>query len=95
MHLILTGATGTVGSSVLNYCLERPSITNVTILSRRPVPLASVHPKAEVIIHTDYTEYPPSVIEKLKGATGCVWAQGVSQNDVGKEYVFQSTSCYT
>jgi len=85
MHLILTGATGTVGSSVLNYCLDTPSITAVTILSRQPVPLASNHPKAEVIIHSDYTEYPDSMIDKLKGATGCVWAQGVSQNDVGKE----------
>ena len=85
MHLILTGATGTVGLGVLQHCLSNPSITQLSILSRRPVALADGHPKAQVIIHKDYSSYPNDLLEKLAGASGVVWAQGVSQTKVNKE----------
>ncbi|KAF3923626.1 hypothetical protein ABW21_db0205125 [Orbilia brochopaga] len=77
-HIILTGATGLAGSAILQSALTSPSIAKITILSRRPVPLADTHPKATVIIHTDYTRYPPSLLSQLHGATGCIWAQGIS-----------------
>lgn len=88
MHLILTGATGLVGSGVLQNMLTTNSVTKVSVLSRRPVPMAEGNPKAEVIIHKDYTSYPPELLEKLKGAEGIVWAQGVSSADVSKAYVY-------
>lgn len=84
MHIILTGATGLVGSACLQSMLTNNTITKVSILSRRPVPMAANHAKAKVIIHKDYTDYPPDLLAQLKGATGCVWAQGVSANDVSK-----------
>ena len=84
MHLILTGATGLVGTACLHQMLSNNAVTRVSILSRRPVAMAEGHSKVDVIIHKDYTRYPPEVLEKLKGAKGCVWAQGVSANDVGK-----------
>lgn len=77
-HIILTGATGTAGAAVLSYCLASPSIARVSILSRRPVKLAENQPKAVVILHKDFEQYPASVLEQLEGATGCVWAQGIS-----------------
>jgi hypothetical protein len=86
MHLILTGATGLVGSAVLSAMLAQPSITRISILSRRPVPMAEGHQKVKVILHKDYKQYGSALLEELKDAHGCVWAQGVSQNDVGKEY---------
>ncbi len=82
MHLILTGATGLVGSACLHAMLTTKAVTTVTILSRRPVPQAEGQAKVQVILHTDFNEYPSEVLEKLKGAEGCVWALGVSQNDV-------------
>lgn len=85
MHLIITGATGLVGSGVLQYALTASSITKVSILSRRPVPMADGHSKAEVIIHKDFEAYPSDVIDKLKGASGCVWALGISATEVSKE----------
>lgn len=87
MHLILTGATGLVGSAVLHHMLNTPAITQISILSRRPVPQAVGHPKANVIIHQDFTTYSNEVLNQLKGAEGVVWAQGISQTAVGKEYV--------
>ena len=85
MHLILTGATGLVGSAVLQHMIVTPSITTVSVLSRRPVPQAEGHSKVNVIIHKDYTSYPSELLEKLKGAEGCVWAQGISATQVSKK----------
>jgi uncharacterized protein YbjT (DUF2867 family) len=85
MHLILTGATGLVGSAVLHHMINSPAITTVSVLSRRPVPQADGHPKVRVIIQKDFTKYPSEIMEKLKGAEGCVWAQGISATQVTKE----------
>ncbi|TAQ83644.1 hypothetical protein B7494_g8031 [Chlorociboria aeruginascens] len=85
MHLILTGATGLVGSAVLHHMLTTPSISTISILSRRPVPQAEGHPKAKVIIQKDFSTYPSEVLEQLKGAEGVVWAQGISVTKVTKD----------
>jgi hypothetical protein len=49
--------------------------------------MAEGHSKAHVIIHKDYENYPSELMQQLKDVDGCVWAQGISQNKVGKEYV--------
>jgi nucleoside-diphosphate-sugar epimerase len=52
MHkkVIITGATGMIGSLVLQYCLRSPEVSQVTSLVRRPS--GSKHEKLnEVIIH--------------------------------------------
>jgi uncharacterized protein YbjT (DUF2867 family) len=87
MHLILTGATGLVGSGVLHHMLNTPSISQISILSRRPVPLAEGHSKAKVIIQTDFNTYTSEILSQLKGAEGVVWAQGISVTQVTKECV--------
>lgn len=85
-HLeILTGATGTAGAAVLNHALNSPAISTISILSRRPVKLAENQPKAQVIIHKDYENYPSEVLEQLKGATGCIWAQGISSRGMKED----------
>jgi uncharacterized protein YbjT (DUF2867 family) len=85
VHLILTGATGLVGSGVLQQMLANESVSRISILSRRPVKMAEGHEgKAKVIIHKDFKTYDQALLDELKDAQGCVWAQGVSQNDVDK-----------
>lgn len=86
MHLILTGATGLVGAAVLDSMLAQEAISRISILSRRPVKMAEGHEKAKVIIHKDFKTYDQALLEELKDAQGCVWALGVSQNDVDKAY---------
>jgi hypothetical protein len=78
VHIILTGATGLVGSAVLAQLLHSSTITRVSILSRRPIAATEGHKKANVIIQTDYSNYPQSVIDQLQDADGCIWAQGKS-----------------
>ncbi|KAK9454037.1 hypothetical protein V1511DRAFT_461216 [Dipodascopsis uninucleata] len=86
MHLILTGASGSVGYAVLKFSLAQPQITKVSILARRPLDIPfEGKEKSELIIHEDFTTYPDALLEKLKGAHGCIWAQGISQSEVSKE----------
>ena len=87
MHLILTGATGLVGASVLDSMLAQEGISRISILSRRPVKMAEGHKKATVILHNDFMKYDQPLLDKLKDAHGCVWALGISQNAVNKECV--------
>ncbi|KAL4736788.1 hypothetical protein BDV11DRAFT_210968 [Aspergillus similis] len=96
MRLILTGATGVVGSAALNHILNLPKgeISTLYILSRSPVPAAENKPNVTVIQHTNYNEYPPELLEKLKGADGCIWAQGISQTLVSKEEYIKITLDY-
>lgn len=112
VHLVLTGATGLVGSAVLSHILSLPgglvttnsmhsmksstpqTISKITILTRSPnIPLLSKTPppgtphantatKIEVITHKDFSTYDSEVLAKLRGADACIWALGVSQNDV-------------
>ena len=88
VHLILTGATGLVGSCVLDAMIKSKDITKISILSRSPVKLADDvrDPRVTVIIHKDFEKYPEDLLSQLKGATGCVWALGTSQTKVNKEY---------
>lgn len=87
MHLILTGATGLVGTAVLDAMMRTPTITQISILSRRPVPMAEAahDPRVTVILHKDFAKYDKDVLKRLEGAAGCVWALGTSTTQVGAE----------
>ncbi|KAJ7053802.1 hypothetical protein C8F01DRAFT_1221634 [Mycena amicta] len=85
MHVILTGATGLVGTNVLHTCLASPAITKLSILSRRPFQLPASDNNTEIIIHKDYESYPPALITQLQGADACIWALGVGRGEVAKD----------
>ncbi len=89
MHLILTGATGLVGSAVLDAMINMKEVSRISILSRRPVKMAEDvnDPRINVILHNDFTEYNADVLAQLSGASGCVWALGTGQNTVTKQWV--------
>lgn len=82
MHLILTGATGLVGTAVLNHILALPAtsplaqkITHLSIISRREIPLLN-HPnrpkqntntKVQVFQHGDFSDYDKDgLLDKLR-----------------------------
>lgn len=97
MHLILTGATGVVGSGVLNHIIHHGAasqITKLTILSRNPsIPLLNTQKPpstltVDVVPHKDFLTYPSSLLSSLADADGVIWALGISQNEVSAdEYV--------
>jgi uncharacterized protein YbjT (DUF2867 family) len=89
MHLILTGATGTAGYPILQHLLASPSVTRISVLTRRSFNLPAGEQfdskKANIIIHNEFNQYPDDLLNQLKGADGCIWAQGISQSEVPKE----------
>ncbi|KAI0007664.1 putative nucleoside-diphosphate-sugar epimerase [Xylariaceae sp. FL0662B] len=97
MHLILTGATGLVGSGVLDAMIKMKDVTKISVLSRRPVQMVEdiKDPRVNVIIHKDFEKYGSEVLSQLKGAAGCVWALGISQTQVSKEEYVKITRDYT
>ncbi|KAI1463786.1 putative nucleoside-diphosphate-sugar epimerase [Daldinia caldariorum] len=97
MHLILTGATGLVGSGVLDAMIKMKEVSRISILSRRPVKMAedAKDPRINVILHNDFEKYDSELLSQLKGASGCVWALGISQTQVGAEEYVKITKDYT
>lgn len=87
MHLVLAGATGLVGSGVLDAMLKMNQVSQITILSRRMVRMAddARDPRVRVVLHQDFERYDAALLRQIQDATGCVWALGISQNQVGKE----------
>lgn len=99
MHLVLTGATGLVGSAALHAAIRNTAITKVSIISRREVPLATASAeskeKCRVIIHKDFAQpLSDEILATLSGASGCVWALGISQNEVTKAKYTEITIDY-
>ncbi|CAG8898559.1 unnamed protein product [Penicillium egyptiacum] len=96
MHLILTGATGLVGSSVLDAMLRNTAVSKISILSRSPVRMAedAKDSRVRVITHTDFESFKPELLDQLKDADGCVWALGTSQTNVTEEQYVKITKDY-
>lgn len=88
MKIILSGCTGTAGSQVLRQCLVHPSIDSIVVLSRRPLPAhilatspaEAIQRKLKVVLQTDFSVYPSTVLDQLQGSTAAVWCLGKSAN---------------
>jgi len=82
MKIILTGATGMVGSEVLKQALADTEITAVAAIVRKPVPVQ--HPKLTTIIRENFLDYS-NLTEVFKNYDACIWCLGISQLLVTKE----------
>lgn len=75
MKVVIFGATGLAGSAILNACLVHNSITKIYIISRRALgDERDSNSKVEVILHTDFSQYPSELLAKLKGTELCFWS---------------------
>lgn len=92
MKVIVTGATGMVGKSVLLECLEYPGITEVLSISRKT--MGTAHPKLRELIHADFTEFA-SVAAQLKGYDACYACMGVSSAGMKEAEYTRLTYDYT
>lgn len=82
MKIIITGATGMVGSEVLKQSLLDADIKKVTAIVRKPLNIQN--PKLNVIIHSNFLDYS-GLGEVFKEHDACLWCLGISQTKVKSE----------
>ncbi|KAF1834144.1 hypothetical protein BDW02DRAFT_352065 [Decorospora gaudefroyi] len=85
MKILIVGATGSIGSTILQYCLRRPEITQVVAITRRPIPSpspsSSEHDAAKLshVLIPDFgalDAVPDSTWVQLADADALIWAMG-------------------
>ncbi|HEX5872087.1 MAG TPA: NAD(P)H-binding protein, partial [Longimicrobium sp.] len=82
MKVLVFGATGAAGGSVLRACLDSPHVSEVRAVVRRP--LAVAHPKLRVVIHRDFLDYGAAA-EAFAGVDACLWCLGISVRQTSGE----------
>jgi uncharacterized protein YbjT (DUF2867 family) len=92
MKIIVTGATGMVGSEVLRQAIADNNITEITAIVRRPLDVN--HPKLRTIIHQNFSDYS-DLADVFTNSEACIWCLGISQNQVNKEEYIKITYDYT
>ena len=75
LRVILFGATGMIGSGVLQSCLEDPAVSAVLLIARSPC--GRSHPKLQEILHPDFYSYA-ALEGRLGGYNACFFTLGVS-----------------
>jgi len=86
MRVLLFGATGAAGGSVLKVCLAAPGVDEVRAIVRRP--LATSHTKLQQIQHTDFADYSP-LRETFDGVDTCLYCLGTSATQVAGEPAYR------
>ncbi|KAF7335392.1 hypothetical protein MVEN_02191700 [Mycena venus] len=91
--IIITGATGRIGSACLTHCLSHPAVHLVVALTRRPIDSPEANnSKLKNLIVSNFSTLSEDVLAELEGANACIWSLG--QNSEGdpqmeeREYVW-------
>ena len=75
-RIIITGANGFVGTSVLRQALSHPHIQKVFAIVRKSLPSdVATHPKLHEIVLVDFEHWPQDILTQLReeGVLGCIW----------------------
>lgn len=74
MKVIVTGATGLVGQTIIRQCLAKEGVTSVVAVARKPVSLDDVDTsKLKSVVIRDYEEYSDEVVADFADADVCIW----------------------
>jgi hypothetical protein len=92
MKILLFGATGSVGSSVLEACLAASIVAEVRAISRRP--LMHTNSKLRTYVHKNFLDYS-TVQEAFRSIDACLFCLGVSATQVSNEDYRKITYSYT
>jgi uncharacterized protein YbjT (DUF2867 family) len=87
MVVILFGATGSAGGSVLSTCLRTARVSEVRVVSRRPIEVA--HDKLRVLVHSDFLDFD-AIGEAFRGVDACFYCLGVSVTQVPDEATYRT-----
>lgn len=92
MKVIVTGATGLIGSEVVGAAIADDGIDELILLLRSQPEIQ--HPKITVILHKDFTDYS-GLTEYFSKAHALIWCLGISQTQVSKKQYEAITYDYT
>jgi len=76
MNVILFGATGMVGQSVLRECLRDDSVESILVVGRSSTGLT--HPKLGEVVQKDLLDFAAAADADLPGYDACFFCLGVS-----------------
>lgn len=82
INVVITGATGMIGESVLDQCLKHEQIGHVLIINRRPSGFQ--HPKLKELVLPDLAE-ESLIKDELKAYDACFFCIGVSSVGMDEE----------
>ncbi|MFL6261592.1 MAG: NAD(P)H-binding protein [Thermoanaerobaculia bacterium] len=82
MKILIFGATGSAGGSVLRSCLASPAVEEVRAVVRRPLSLT--HEKLRVVVHDDFLDYT-RIADAFAGVDACLFCLGISSTQVSGE----------
>jgi hypothetical protein len=85
MKLLLFGATGSAGGSVLDVCLDAPDVVEVRAITRRPL---APHSKLRNTVHGDFLDYRSRPSE-FTGVDACFFCLGKSVTQVATEQEYR------
>lgn len=87
MIVLLFGATGSAGGSVLRACLDAPEVAEVRALVRRTPQVT--HQKLRTIVHHDYADHR-SAAAAFAGVDACFYCLGKSVRQVSGEAEYRT-----
>ncbi len=82
IKVIIPGATGMIGESVLDQCLKNDFVEKILVINRKPSGVQ--HPKLSEIILANYSE-ASTIKESFKGYDACLFCVGVSSLGMKEE----------
>jgi uncharacterized protein YbjT (DUF2867 family) len=87
MTIVVFGATGSAGGSVLRSCLAAADVSSVVVISRRAFDLS--HPKLRSVVHRDFLDFS-DVAAAFAGVDACFYCLGVSVRQVPDEQIYRT-----
>lgn len=87
MKVLVFGATGAAGGSVLRICLAADVVSEVRVVARRPPDVAS--DKLRVFVHQDFLNYG-DVLDAFTGVDACLFCLGISVTQVSGEQEYRT-----
>ncbi|CAG9939593.1 unnamed protein product [Clonostachys rosea f. rosea IK726] len=98
MKLVICGGTGYVATELIRQGLALPQISNLVVLSRRPitVPDSPNAAKLKQVLIEKYDEYPEDVKKELNGANGCIWTVAITPSKASRyDFEVVRNICHT
>jgi uncharacterized protein YbjT (DUF2867 family) len=89
MKVLVFGATGTAGGSVLRACLASPDVEEARVITRRPLNLANG--KIREFVHQDFLDYG-AILEAFSGVDACLFCLGTSVTQVPGEEEYRKVT---